>query len=43
VVAAGAVVTDHVASWTIVGGVPAKQIGVRPELHYDIGPPSPFF
>jgi maltose O-acetyltransferase len=29
VVAAGAVVTVNVAEFAIVGGVPAKQIGVR--------------
>ena len=36
VVAAGAVVTRDVKSNTIVGGVPAKQIGVRPELANDV-------
>jgi maltose O-acetyltransferase len=35
VVAAGAVVTTDVAPFTIVGGVPAKPIGVRPrDLRY---------
>jgi acetyltransferase-like isoleucine patch superfamily enzyme len=29
VVAAGAVVTKNVEPYTIVGGIPAKQIGVR--------------
>nr|WP_328813646.1 DapH/DapD/GlmU-related protein [Rhodococcus sp. NBC_00297] len=31
IVAAGAVVNKDVAPFTIVGGVPAKQIGIRPE------------
>ena len=30
VVAAGAVVTKSVAAYTVVAGIPAKQIGVRP-------------
>jgi maltose O-acetyltransferase len=39
VVAAGAVVTRDVAPLAIVGGVPARQIGVRPEavLQYRLG------
>jgi maltose O-acetyltransferase len=39
VVAAGAVVTKDVAPLTIVGGVPAKEIGKRPlqDLHYRLG------
>lgn len=38
VVAAGAVVTKDVAPWTIVGGVPAKQIGERQRNEYDYVP-----
>jgi acetyltransferase-like isoleucine patch superfamily enzyme len=35
VVAAGAVVTSDVAPFTVVGGVPARQIGTRPkDLNY---------
>jgi maltose O-acetyltransferase len=41
VVAAGAVVTQDVPPWTVVGGVPARKIGERSrEQHYriDYGP-----
>lgn len=37
VVAAGAVVSRDVEAWTLVGGVPAKMIGKRPEVDkYDL-------
>ncbi len=36
VVAAGSVVTKDVAPWTMVGGIPAKQIGTRdPSIDYE--------
>lgn len=39
VVASGAVVTKNVAPWTIVGGVPAKTIGTRPDtMRYQLKP-----
>jgi maltose O-acetyltransferase len=44
VVAAGAVVTRDVAPMSIVGGVPAKEIGIRQatELNYKLGRPRLF-
>jgi acetyltransferase-like isoleucine patch superfamily enzyme len=44
VVAAGAVVTKSVEPFTIVGGVPARKIGERPQnLDYKLGAWLPFF
>lgn len=44
VVAAGAVVTNSVEPFTIVGGVPAKKIGERnPELNYKLKSTVAFF
>lgn len=37
VVASGAIVTHDVPSYTIVGGVPAKNIGVREKKDYNYG------
>jgi maltose O-acetyltransferase len=42
VVAAGAVVTKDVAPFTIVGGVPAKKIGMRKEMDYQYIPRNPY-
>lgn len=44
VVASGAVVTKNVAAFTIVGGIPAKEIGTRAEnLNYQLArSPVPF-
>jgi maltose O-acetyltransferase len=40
VVAAGAVVTTDVEPWTVVGGIPARPIGVRPRsTAYRLGKP----
>ena len=36
VVAAGAVVSQDVEPWTIVGGVPAKKIGTREQVGYEL-------
>lgn len=38
VVASGAVVTKDVEPWTIVGGVPAKPIGIRQKKDYNYSP-----
>ena len=38
VVASGAVVTKNVEPYTIVGGVPAKKIGMRDLMDYDYNP-----
>lgn len=38
VVASGAVVTKDVEPYTVVGGVPAKKIGVRERKKYDYSP-----
>jgi acetyltransferase-like isoleucine patch superfamily enzyme len=44
VVAAGAVVTDDVEPYTIVGGIPAKQIGTRSrDLDYSPAGGGPWF
>lgn len=46
IVAAGAVVCKDVEPWTVVGGVPAKKIGVRERKKYDYAPGAywiPFF
>lgn len=43
VVASGAVVTKSVPPWTIVGGVPAKPIGTRPQEQNPRKPYRPFF
>ncbi len=37
VIASGAVVTRDVQPWVLVGGVPAKFIRTRPEVHYTLG------
>jgi maltose O-acetyltransferase len=36
VVMAGSVVTHDVAPWEIVGGVPARPIGIRPRVSYRV-------
>jgi acetyltransferase-like isoleucine patch superfamily enzyme len=36
VVAAGAVATKDVDPWTVVGGIPAKKIKVRPVVKYEL-------
>lgn len=42
VVAAGAVVTQDVAPYTVVGGIPAKKIAERPQgMRYQLGNASP--
>ena len=42
VVAAGAVVTKDVPPYTIVGGIPAKPIGSRPQPQFPRKPYKPF-
>jgi acetyltransferase-like isoleucine patch superfamily enzyme/coenzyme F420-reducing hydrogenase beta subunit len=42
VVAAGAVVTKDVEPFTVVGGVPAKKIGIRKEMDYKYIPRNPY-
>lgn len=42
VVAAGSVVTKDVLPYTVVGGIPAKEIATRPnEIRYDLGSGNP--
>jgi acetyltransferase-like isoleucine patch superfamily enzyme len=44
VVAAGAVVAKDVEPYTVVGGIPARQIATRPrDLHYDLAQGSIWF
>lgn len=44
VVAAGAVVTKDVEPWSVVGGVPAKKIGIRNKsVNYSTGRPPVFY
>lgn len=44
VVAAGAVVTKDVEPWSVVGGIPAKKIGVRNDnVDYRTGKPPMFY
>lgn len=44
VIATGAVVTKNVPAMTIVGGIPAKKIGMREsKLEYQLGKYRPFF
>ena len=38
IVAAGAVVTKDVLPYTVVGGIPAKQIAIRDRKNYDYIP-----
>lgn len=43
VVAAGAVVNKDVAPWTVVGGVPCKEIGKREKKRYNYTPSEGWF
>lgn len=38
IVASGAVVTKDVEPWTVVGGIPAKEIAKREQKDYDYRP-----
>ena len=40
IIASGAVVTSDVEPYTVVGGVPAKKIGIRERKEFDYIPSS---